>query len=52
MISAGLTSRRRAVAAQGYSVDELDAEIVSDREREKALGLSFGETREATNAPA
>jgi lambda family phage portal protein len=52
MISAGLTSRRRAVAAQGYSVDELDAEIVSDREREKSLGLSFGETKEAASAPA
>lgn len=52
MISAGLTSRRRAVAAQGYSVDELDAEIISDRERERELGLSFGETTEAANAPA
>lgn len=52
MIAAGLTSRRRAVAAQGYSVTELDAEIISDRERERELGLSFGETKEAASAPA
>lgn len=42
MIASGLTSRRRAVAAQGYSVEELDAEIISDRQRETGLGLSFG----------
>lgn len=52
MISAGLTSRRRAVAAQGYSVEELDSEIISDRERERELGLSFGEAKEAASAPA
>lgn len=51
MISAGLTSRRRAVAAQGYSVEELDSEIIADRERERELGLSFGEAKEAANAP-
>jgi lambda family phage portal protein len=53
MISAGLTSRRRAVAAQGYAVEELDAEIVADREREAELGLSFGAAngnRETANA--
>ena len=50
MIAAGLTSRRRAVAAQGYSVEELDSEIISDRERERELGLSFGETKEAASA--
>ncbi|MEP7365620.1 MAG: phage portal protein [Acidobacteriota bacterium] len=48
MIASGLTSRRRAVAAQGYSVEELDAEIISDRQRETGLGLSFGP--ETTNA--
>ena len=47
MIAAGLTSRRRAVAAQGYAVEELDAEIVSDRARETELGLTFGETANA-----
>lgn len=51
MIASGLTSRRRAVAAQGYSVEELDSEIASDREREKELGLSFP-AREAADAPA
>ena len=35
-----------------YSVEELDAEIISDRERERELGLSFGETKEAASAPA
>lgn len=52
MISSGLTSRRRAVAAQGYSVEELDAEIVADRERERELGLSFDQKQEVANAPA
>ena len=45
-------SRRQAVAAQGYSVEELDAEIASDREREAGLGLAFSSNgqREAANA--
>jgi len=50
MIAAGLTSRRRAVAAQGYAVEELDAEIISDRERETELGLVFGGQKESANA--
>lgn len=41
-ISAGLASRRQKVAERGWSADELDAEIAADREREGALGLSFG----------
>jgi len=41
MIAAGLMSRRQAVAAQGYDIEDLDAEIASDREREARLGLSF-----------
>jgi len=48
MIATGLTSRRRAVAAQGYSVEDLDEEIKADREREARAGLNFG--REAANA--
>jgi lambda family phage portal protein len=52
MISAGLTSRRRAVAAQGYSVDELDAEIVADRAREAELALSFNIQKEAADVAA
>lgn len=49
MIAAGLTSRRRAVAAQGYAVEDLDDEILADRERETRSGLSFGE-KETANA--
>ncbi|MFD1703361.1 hypothetical protein ACFSCV_10135 [Methylopila henanensis] len=41
-INAGLASRRQKVAERGWSVEELDAEIAADREREAALGLSFG----------
>lgn len=41
-LAAGLTSRRKLVAARGWNVDDLDAEIVADRQREEALGLSFG----------
>ncbi|GJD41948.1 phage portal protein [Methylobacterium bullatum] len=41
MLAAGLMSRRQAVAALGYDVEVLDAEIAADRERERALGLTF-----------
>lgn len=41
-MEAGLTSRKKAVAERGWTVDELDAEIAADRERESRLGLSFG----------
>lgn len=41
-LAMGLTSRKQAVAAQGWNVTELDAEIAADRAREKELGLSFG----------
>ena len=40
-INAGLMSRREAVASRGLDVEALDAEIAADREREKALGLTF-----------
>ena len=40
-VAAGFKSRRQVVAEQGYAVEDLDAEIASDRDREKALGLSF-----------
>jgi capsid protein len=43
----GLTSRRQLVAKRGYSVEDLDAEIAADRERQKALGLTFGESSNA-----
>lgn len=41
-IGAGLTSRRQAVAARGYDVEELDREIAADRKSAAALGLHFG----------
>jgi capsid protein len=41
MIEGGLMSRRQAVAERGYSVEELDGEIASDRTRERQLGLNF-----------
>src|SRR3546814_685424 len=47
-LAAGLTSRRKLVAARGWSIDDLDGEIAADRAREAALGLSFG----ATGKPA
>ena len=47
-IDAGLASRRQKVAERGWSVEELDAEIAADRERESAAGLSFNQ--EANNA--
>lgn len=37
----GLTSRSKAVAELGWSVDQLDAEIAADRAREAALGLTY-----------
>lgn len=42
LIEGGLKSRRQAVSERGYSVEQLDAEITADRQREAALGLSFG----------
>ncbi|RWR12047.1 phage portal protein [Paenirhodobacter populi] len=42
LMGAGLMSRRQAVAALGYSIENLDAEIAADRQREADLGLSFG----------
>ena len=41
LLAAGLTSRREVCAALGISVEDLDAQIASDRAREAALGLSF-----------
>jgi capsid protein len=40
-INAGLMSRRQAVAARGYDLEQLDAEIAADNERAASLGLSF-----------
>ena len=40
-IGAGLMSRRQAVAARGYDLEALDAEIAADTARAAALGLTF-----------
>lgn len=44
-LKAGLTSRRRAVAELGWSIEELNAEIAADRADAERLGLSFGEQK-------
>lgn len=41
-INAGIMSRREAVAARGWDIEQLDAEIASDHERAKRLNLQFG----------
>lgn len=46
-LAAGLTSRRKLVAARGWSIADLDQEIASDHAREKTLGLTF--TTEESN---
>ena len=51
-IDAGLTSRRKAVAERGYSVEDLDAEIAADRDREAALNLTFGVAPNGNSNPA
>lgn len=53
-INAGLTSRKKAVAERGWNVDDLDAEIAADRQRETSLGLSFDAvpTSPAKESPA
>lgn len=51
-IKTGLKSRRQAVAAQGYAIEALDAEIAADQQRESTLGISFGGNDAATSDPA
>ena len=46
-INAGLMCRRQAVAARGYDLEALDAEIAADNARAASLGLNF-----AAPAPA
>lgn len=40
-IEAGLMSRREAIAARGYDIEQVDAEIAADNARAKSLGLDF-----------
>jgi len=48
-INAGLVSRRKAVEATGYDIEEIDRENAADAERAAALGLNYsigpGETQ-------
>jgi len=48
-ISAGLMSRRQAVASRGLDIEALDAEIAADRDRERKLGLKFTTTVGGSN---
>ena len=54
LVEKGFKSRRQVVAAQGYNVEDLDAEIAADRQRETGLGLSFDAppSSPAKDAPA
>jgi capsid protein len=48
-IEAGLLSRRKAVEATGYDIEEIDRENAADRDRAAELGLTYraspGETQ-------
>lgn len=51
-IAAGLKSRREVVAARGYDIEQLDAEIAADKAREARLGLDFKQPPPAQKPPA
>lgn len=55
-IEAGLTSRRKAVEATGYDIEEIDRENAEDAARLAALGLTYrtapGESQGARATPA
>ena len=54
-IGAGLMSRRKAVEATGYDIEEIDRENAADAERAAVLGLNYrtspGETQGARATP-
>jgi len=54
-IEAGLVSRRKAVEATGYDIEEIDRENAADLARATALGLAYraspGETQGARQTP-
>ncbi len=54
-IDAGLMSRRKAVEATGYDIEEIDRENAADAERAASLGLNYrtspGETQGARATP-
>ena len=41
-INAGLVSRRKAVEATGYDIEDIDRENAADADRAAALGLNYG----------
>ncbi|PGH56498.1 phage portal protein [Azospirillum palustre] len=51
-IQNGLKSRAQSVAGAGYDVERLDTEIAADREREKRLGLNFGDAKSSVPVQA
>lgn len=52
LLETGLMSRRQAVAELGFNIEDLDAEIAADREREASLGLSFGKSQKPAKESA
>ena len=42
LINAGLKSRTQAIIELGYDPEQVDQEIIADKERENRLGLSLG----------
>jgi lambda family phage portal protein len=50
-VAAGFKSRRQVVAELGYAIEDLDAEIASDKAREEALGLHFTAPTPAATLP-
>ena len=54
-IDAGLVSRRKAVEATGYDIEEIDRENAADAARAGELGLGYrtkpGETQGARETP-
>lgn len=41
LVEKGFKSRRQVVAERGFNIEDLDAEIAADRQRESALDLTF-----------
>jgi capsid protein len=47
-IEAGLKSRSQALAERGYDSEQVDAQIAADKQRERALGLTFSSAAAST----
>lgn len=48
-VASGFKSRRQVVAGEGYAVEDVDAEIASDKQRADELGLTFSNPSPSTN---